>query len=453
MPRVRSRRSHKRSEYWQQDPWMPDDNPPNEKSHPTTIFVDRAFRFTFIMLIFSLGFMRPNFQVSGLVVQFTDLLFLASIALFAVSIAAGNRSFRYDRIFSVFGIYFLALAISAALSPEPLFSLAKLVGEAYLILLAVISFNFVRSLDDLKRISIIWIAASSAAASAAVLGVITFYVDRDNVVLAQFLHHYGSLPPGNYPRVQGTFIYPAMLCNYLTVGVLILLAAWKRGWIGGKAAVTSLSLHFIAAIFTITPGLGGLLFAVALWTSYFLAAQRPKGYARSLRFAGVAIAAASTVAALFTTRNIPTSPYRFDVIGTRIDPTQRLLTWQGAFETFLSNPMFGNGLGLGVANIIFLAPSGQLQRLNDAHNVFLNVAAQSGLFALAAVMVITGWLTYRSFWFEPSSNAISVFRISLGIAFVSTFIIQGMVGSFENARHLWVLMGIVLAATASIDEP
>lgn len=431
---------------------MTDDSQPNERSDPPVSLIDRAFRLAFLALVFSLGFMRPNLRVSGLVVQVTDVLFLAAIVIFVISIATRLRSFRYDRIFPVFGVYFLALAFSAALSTEPRFSFAKLAGEAYLILLAVISFNFVRSLDDLKRSSLVWIAGSSVAAAAAVLGAITFYVDPDNALLAQFLHHYGSLPPGNYPRVQGTFIYPAMLCDYLTVGVLILLAAWRSGWIGGKAVVTSLTLHIIAAIFTVTPGLGGLLFAVALWASYFLVADKPRTYSRSLRFAGVAVAAAATAVALFTTRNIPTSPYSFDFFGTRIDPTQRLLTWQGAAETFLSNPVFGNGLGLGVANVIFLAPSGQLQRLNDAHNVFLNVAGQSGVFAVAALLTFTAWLTYRSFWFERRSDTVSVFRISLGIAFVSAFIIQGMVGSFENARHLWVLMGITLAVTAQIDE-
>lgn len=41
----------------------------------------------------------------------------------------------------------------------------------------------------------------------------------------------------------------------------------------------------------------------------------------------------------------------------RLDPTQRLLAWQGSWDTFLDFPILGKGIGLGVANVQFLPPS------------------------------------------------------------------------------------------------
>jgi hypothetical protein len=37
-------------------------------------------------------------------------------------------------------------------------------------------------------------------------------------------------------------------------------------------------------------------------------------------------------------------------------------------------------------------------------------------------------------------------RLALGIAFLGAFAYQGLGGSFEDARHLWLLLGLFLAA-------
>jgi hypothetical protein len=42
----------------------------------------------------------------------------------------------------------------------------------------------------------------------------------------------------------------------------------------------------------------------------------------------------------------------------------------------------------------------------------------------------------------------SVFRIGLGLAFISAFFYQGIGGSYEDARHLWVLIGFFLISEA-----
>jgi len=35
---------------------------------------------------------------------------------------------------------------------------------------------------------------------------------------------------------------------------------------------------------------------------------------------------------------------------------------------------------------------------------------------------------------------------AVGLALICSFVYQGLTGSYEDARHLWVLMGIFMAA-------
>jgi hypothetical protein len=79
-------------------------------------------------------------------------------------------------------------------------------------------------------------------------GALLFYIAPDLAAASGLLHHYGSLPPGNYPRVEGTYIYPAMLCNYLTIGMMLTLAAGKLGWIGNRSAAAIVAVHVVAAV-------------------------------------------------------------------------------------------------------------------------------------------------------------------------------------------------------------
>jgi len=238
-----------------------------------------------------------------------------------------------------------------------------------------------------------------------------------------------------------------MLCNYLTAGILLILASFKVGWMKKKPTAICLFLHGIAAIFTLTPGLGGLVFAIALWVGFlFIEKERPL-YGRIAFAAGSLVFILSIAVSAFSIRPIATSPFTYDVFGVRIDPTQRLLAWRDAIETFIQHPLFGKGVGLGVASVRFQAPSGQMQILTDAHNTFLSIAGQAGILGSAAffaLLISTLRLGLISRIGEVTKKPIS---LAMTIAFISGIAFQGMVGSFEDARHLWVLLGLIVAAS------
>jgi O-antigen ligase len=68
---------------------------------------------------------------------------------------------------------------------------------------------------------------------------------------------------------------------------------------------------------------------------------------------------------------------------------RRLELLQSAGKMFLSAPLVGVGLGLFVANLpTFGIPSGMTTFLQPVHNIFVLVAAESGLFALSAFVLI-----------------------------------------------------------------
>lgn len=399
----------------------------------------------FLLLIASLGFMRPSIGFEGMALQASEILFASLAVVLSIAIALRRRSIEWDRSYFFFGAFALAMALSAAFSIQPRNSAIKLTGIVYLVGLAIAAFNLVTSVDAVRRLVLVWIATSSLVSLIAAVTVVLFYIDRDSAWHGVFLHHYGSLPIGNYPRVHATFLYPAMLCNYLSVGALFLLGAWKAGWVRGWLTAATLSLHGIAAIFTLTPGFGGFVAILAIWAGSLLFDKGRRGRGILWVCVGIAAVVASTAAATLSIWAIETSPYTFQVLGARLDPTQRLLAWQESARTFAIDPIFGKGLGMDVASVRFRAPSGQMQMLTDAHNTGLSVAAQTGVIGLIAIVALCAYVLRRGWSFAKPSSSIDWISRAAVIAFLGGFVLQSFVGSFEDARHLWVLMGITLA--------
>ena len=404
----------------------------------------RSVEAVFLLLIFSLAFMRPSLNFRGLDLNVTDAICLLVFGCWFVALLFGRAAFRWNDIFFLFILYAVGLSAGAAFSTEPRTSFLKLAGEFYLIALAVITVQIVENKDVLKRVVFVWLAASSVAAAVGVLAVVLFYLGQDDVVTRFATTGFGSLPPGNYPRIQSTFLYPSMLCNYMTVGLMMLLAAWHSGWIRTSVFLFLMTMIAVTIAFTLTPGIGGVLLGVGLWNWLdWKLEQRPIA-ARVALVGGTLSAAFFFAVSTFTIFASPTSPFHYVVIGLRIDPTQRLLTWLNAAQTFAAHPIVGIGLGLPVAEVYFMPPSGQIQLLTDAHNFVLNVAAQAGLAGVVPLLSICFAVVRRFRTFCDRTEGLYICR-ALSIAFLSAFLYQGLVGSFEDSRHLWVLIGLIVA--------
>ncbi len=422
------------------------------KTRKNSSGLETAAQMSFLLVVFSLGFMRPDIRVRGVSITISEPLFLLAGLIWLPALLCGRLKVRFDKVYYLFGLFALGLLLSTIFSENFRQSSFRFLGVIYLIGLAVLAFNLRETPHFFKRVVTVWLAASSIAALIATVTVVFFFFGISNFITEFSLHHYGSLPPGSYPRIQSTFFYPSLLCNYLTISVMMLFAARHLGWIGRVLFTVLLTLFSVTIAFTLTPGIGGVLLAVSVWVWIVDSARRPS-ITKVVLAGGTFAATFFLLISTFSFISTPTSPYHFLLGDLRIDPSQRLLTWQGALQTFFAHPAFGKGLGLPVAEVLFMAPSGQMQGLTDAHNLLLSVAAQTGLLGVVPLILIGISVLRRSLPFRIEDGEVNVLRVCLGVAFASAFAYQGIVGSFEDSRHLWVLIGLILAISHHPDRP
>lgn len=391
---------------------------------------------SFLVLVFSLGFMQPTIFVGGLALPVTDAFFVVTFCIWLLAMVLRKVEFQFGWFYLLLGLYAVGVLPSVLFSENPTLSSIKYLGVLYLIGLAVMTFNVVRSVEMFKKVILVWLAASALTSIVGTLTVAFFYFGITNFVTDFSMHHFGSLPPGNYPRLQSTFLYPAMLCNYLTVSLLLLFAARKIDLIGRTAFGVLAVLFAITIAFTFTPGVGGVMLAAGLW---FWAVYKESGRPL-LSKAALSGAVLSALIFLF----IASVPLVDGFV------PQRPLTWLSAINTFLTHPIFGKGLGLPVADIYFLPPGGGMQLLTDAHNIVISVAAQSGLVGLIPLILICIFVIRRFSLIAFPAGSASILRCSLGISFISAFLYQGLLGSFEETRHLWVLIGLIMVRSSNL---
>jgi hypothetical protein len=390
----------------------------------------------FLALVALLPVMQPiGLELGRYVVPPADFAFIALAVAFAWAVIRRRRRVRVTRWCWTLVVYAAALAISTAASENPRASAVKLAGDLYLLGMAFLTVNYADSMPSLRRALTAWLVGTSVTIAAAIAGVLLFYAGRtgaNNI----FISTYGSLPPGPYPRVMALFLNMNVLCIYLVAGAAILLAMRAAGWIGGRVATTMLAGVVISALFTVSPGLGGLCLVFGLWGWRALGTRSPAA-------AAVCVAGGIAGAIVFLIA-ITISPVSIQTLAA----SSRVLTWTGAWHTFLAHPYLGRGLGLEVADVRYLNASGSYELLTDAHNTWLAVLAQDGVVGLAALALVVVTLARRIKMPDLAAPPISIVRRGLELALIGGFLYQTLSGSFENTRHVWVLMGLVDAAQA-----
>lgn len=399
----------------------------------------------FLLLVFSLAFMKEGVSIGGLLAGPTDLFFLATAAALGLAILAGDARLRWHRLFLVLIAYFAAMAVSVIASPEPERGWFKLATQLYLLSLPLLAYTLIDSAERLRAVVLAWLAAAAVPAVLGALSVLLFALGVDRSTLDYPLHEFGTLPAGNYPRIEATFRHPAMLCNYLTVSLVMLLAARQVGWVGRRVFVTLLAVILLTAVFTLTPGLGGIFLALGVWG--YLTWRGSADLRAGLSLAAGAVAAVLFVGAATVTPIIhPTAPYLIDVPGLDrpVAPAVRTLTWTDAAENFSQRRLLGAGLGTNPAEVDYVDPAGGRRLMTDAHNVFLSIAAQCGLLGLAALafLIASVFQLTRPIRLDDQR----IIPVALGLAWLNAFVYQGLTGSYEDARHLWMLLGIFLAS-------
>lgn len=399
----------------------------------------------FLLYVFALGFMQPALKVAGVSVQISDAVFAVVCVAVFVSLLAHSIQLRWDSYLIPAASLAIALTLSTLFSADPWQSLIKLIGKLYLASIPFITFLMVRNDEDLKLVLRVWIAAVSVVSLSGVLSAVLFYIAPDNPVLSYTLFHKGTLPPGDYPRVAATFVNANMLANYLNVGAVIVVAGLRTDVIGRGLAAILLTVVGLCALLTISPGVGGIFLAAALFAYSDLQMPRAVWLRPTLTLALACAAFTFFIASAVSYARQPDSLFSFDVASVHFEPSARFITWQAGLAAFVADPILGRGTGVDPFRISYIDPSGRTQTLADAHNTFINVAADSGLIGLISLLAIVIPLCRRSWRSDRLSR-------TLAVGLICGFFYQGLTGSFEDARHLWLLMGAMLAAVRIRDN-
>ena len=395
-----------------------------------------------VALVFALPFMKP--PVLGEVIV-ADLLFLLLISVLAIEVARGRRKLIWNPGFGALAAYVAGLAPSLLASTSVDSSLFKFATEFYLIGLTAATAWIVDSEAVFRRVVLAWIAATGVVSLVAVTSLFAFWTGLFTPLLHYSSYDFGTLPPGPYPRLGMTFVFADMACNYLTVSFALLLLGYKFGYIGGRAAGVLLTGAAIASASTISPGLGGIALLVGLWLFLQWRGRSP-ALARASLIAGTTVAVAFVVALTVTPIFYTMAPFRIELPGGLIlYPSARFLVWSAALEQFVRHPLVGIGIGIDPVHVLYRNPSGFLEHLADAHNIFLSIAAQCGIAGLLGLAAIIRLAILRTSW-RPRPDLGELRRLVLGATFLDVFVYQGLGGSFEDTRHIWVLLGLLLAA-------
>lgn len=199
-------------------------------------------------------------------------------------------------------------------------------------------------------------------------------------------------------RATGTLPHPLAAGNYLAIAiplvamVVVRAFAQKRYAVGGVACLTLLLvvaglLTTLARASLIGTGLGLALMAVLV----------PRRIGALMALGGVLALAVLLNAAALTDDPAVTARFSsiFDPTGIGVETSDgdetRMMLWQIAFQSWMDNPVFG--VGLGSLNQVFLSSLPGTDSFTHAHNLYLQIGAESGLCGLAALAIVLSRIT------------------------------------------------------------
>lgn len=408
---------------------------------------ERIAQALLLLFIFSIPFMRPWLRLLGAYAIVSDFLYLALAAVFALLVLSRRLRLVSDPAYWFIGAYLGAMIVSAVAAGLPSSTIVKLLTQIYLLSLPIIICNLIRDEATLCKAIWWWLAATAAVAAVGVASLGAWFLDPNHWLVDYARFHSGSLPAGDYPRLSSTIPNANLACNYLTVSLLLLLAFRRMRAINPVPFLLFLAAIILTAMATVSPGLGGLVLAIAIWV-WLLLRERRRAAARLILAGGTAAALLFVGAMAFTPFLHPTAPFVIDLpaLDLTLAPSGRLMTWSDAVRTFLADPVFGRGIGSDAVQVRFQPPTGRLQTLSDAHNVFLSVAVQCGILGLGALVALIVHIVRRTLSLELGQGSAGVVRLAVGLGLLNGLVVQGLGGSFEDARHLWVALGLLLAS-------
>lgn len=355
-------------------------------------------------------------------------------------------------------LIFLGVLLLSALSAISLqHSLKEIIKWAEVLALYVMAAN---ELDE-RRTRVLAAVMLGTGAVAALQGIyqFLFQVGPEGFVLfGRFMRAYGTFEqPNPYAGYLGLTLPLAVglvMAGVLTragrarswwlawaggCGVLMLAAlvmSWSRGaWLGFAAAMAAMSLTLV-----VRRGRAALLFVLAgMLVLYLLLAagmmQVPPAVAQRfsdfLPYAGVS-----------DVRGAEVTDANFAVL-------ERMAHWQSALSMWTDHLWLGVGIGNYEPAYGGYALPQWTEALGHAHNYYLNIAAESGLFGLSAYLLLWGAALVGAWHAAKRSRGIS-WGLALGV--VGVIVHLAVHHLFDNlfVHGIYLQLGLLLAMLPSL---
>jgi O-antigen ligase len=394
--------------------------------------------------------------VAGSFVELCDVLFVLAGGLWLGALAMGAERLRWRPAYLALGGY---VALCVASYFVAVGTRAWLVHGAAAVYQAglCVMLAHVLALPTYRRMLVgAWLGAAALTVVLGLAGVALFYAGVTERAHNPFLWNYGSVPVGNYPRLYVMFRNGNALCNYLLVSIGVALAfgrEWRALWPRGFALGIAAAL--LVALFTLSPGVGGILLLLGLWVSWSqraTPATARSGWQRAALVGGVAAALGFLALAVVSVVPRGQGAIALGPVDLVLEGSPRVSVWSSAASLFAEHPLFGQGLGSPSAWItdprVFtprdrwndaLSMQQFEPRASDAHNTALSLLSQLGVtgFVLFAAFVV---LLLRELRAAPSSS-----RSALGATLIGGLVYHGLFASLEEMRHVWLLFALSLA--------
>ena len=398
-------------------------------------------RLLFLAVVASLPVMQPPLlSLDGYPLVLTDLLFVILATVVGGLLLLGRMRIAWTHFHSATVAFTLAEFLSAASVGTP-HAFIKAAGSGYLGALGILASHYAQQRGVTRQIFWAWAAGSAITVIAVAAGMVLFAAgDRTN----PFLYSYGSLIPGAYPRVQGLFVNANVLFTYVAASVFFVIAAIRSRVLSTPVGYSVCAALLVGAVFSLSPGLGGLTLALAWWWAPSLGPRA----AAVVRAGGIGAALVFVVATLFSPTMLQRSG---SLTAIPIEPSSRVLAWRDAAATFLANPWLGAGPGSDVAHVSYLNASNFQEFLTDAHNTFLSVLGQTGLVGFVCFLWVIVPLIVRMRT-RPDLTPRGAWRSACECALVAAVLYPSLSGSFEDTRHVWIVLGLLHAAQSGASD-
>lgn len=130
----------------------------------------------------------------------------------------------------------------------------------------------------------------------------------------------------------------------------------------------------------------------------------------------------------------------------------RFLVWQGAFKMIKTHPFLGMGLGTFMAN--FQEYVSKAMTIQYAHNCYLQIWAESGIFALLSFVLFIGSILYKSIktFKENNTNFILLGFICAFFGFLLQSFFDNQLYSLQLSALFWFMAGVTVALTKQEKE-